>query len=144
MTDEYAAFLEEQKKKETDHLEHHGIKGQKWGIRRFQNEDGTRINSEPRKKKEPEYNSKTLQYKKKAQNLSDEELDRRNKRMQREVQYNQLRSQLQPKSKKERRKELMRTIFIATATAAAADVVKSTYSYFAKKFITSCSPFLIS
>lgn len=25
----------------SDHLEHHGIKGQKWGIRRFQNENGT-------------------------------------------------------------------------------------------------------
>lgn len=25
----------------SDHLEHHGIKGQKWGIRRFQNKNGT-------------------------------------------------------------------------------------------------------
>lgn len=26
----------------TEHLEHHGIKGMKWGIRRFQNKNGTR------------------------------------------------------------------------------------------------------
>ena len=29
----------------TNELAHHGIKGQKWGVRRFQNKDGTRIKS---------------------------------------------------------------------------------------------------
>ena len=29
---------------ESDHLEHHGIKGQRWGVRRFQNADGSLTN----------------------------------------------------------------------------------------------------
>lgn len=33
------------KSDEDNYLEHHGIKGQKWGVRRFQNEDGTRTNA---------------------------------------------------------------------------------------------------
>lgn len=28
--------------RDDDHISHHGIKGQKWGVRRFQNPDGTR------------------------------------------------------------------------------------------------------
>lgn len=32
------------RKLKTDELQHHGIKGQKWGVRRYQNYDGTLIN----------------------------------------------------------------------------------------------------
>ena len=41
---------------ETDYLAHHGIKGQKWGVRRFQNPDGTR--TEAGKKRYNSGNSK--------------------------------------------------------------------------------------
>ena len=35
----------------TEELEHHGIKGQKWGVRRFQREDGTRTAAGKRRQK---------------------------------------------------------------------------------------------
>ena len=67
-----------------NHLEHHGIKGQKWGIRRYQNEDGTLKHPKKEKKQKPE--SSTWKAKD-AANLSDEELKRRNNRLQQEQQY---------------------------------------------------------
>ena len=51
--EEWFKILYEERKKEglshtdlsTDELYHHGIKGQKWGVRRFQNEDGSLTNA---------------------------------------------------------------------------------------------------
>ena len=75
---------------EQNYLEHHGILGQKWGVRRYQNEDGT-LTEEGKKRygsdSEPE--SKTWK-KKDAEKLSDEELRRRNNRLQAERQYRDL------------------------------------------------------
>ena len=33
-----------------DELYHHGVKGQKWGVRRYQNEDGTLTNAGKKKR----------------------------------------------------------------------------------------------
>ena len=83
---------------EKDYLAHHGIVGQKWGIRRFQNADGTltekgkkRRNlaneSERRRNRPPESKSWKSN---EASYLTDEELRRRNSRLQQERQYSQL------------------------------------------------------
>ena len=45
----YPSYTDELAMNYTDELYHHGIKGQKWGIRRYQNEDGS-YTAEGRKK----------------------------------------------------------------------------------------------
>ena len=67
----------------SDELYHFGIKGQKWGFRRFQNEDGT-YTSEGKRRRREEYSedykeAKELS-KKKSSQLSNAELKKLNNR----------------------------------------------------------------
>lgn len=64
-------------------LYHHGIKGQKWGIRKYQNEDGTLTDAG-----KVRYNSDGS--KKKLERMSDAELNRANQRLAAERNYNSL------------------------------------------------------
>lgn len=64
-------------------LYHHGIKGQKWGIRRFQNEDGTLTDAGKAR-----YNSDGS--KKRTERMSNEELEKANRRLAAERNYNSL------------------------------------------------------
>lgn len=77
-----------------DHLYHSGIKGMRWGIRRFQNEDGSlteegKARYGKRSEKRPKPESATWKSKD-ARYLSDAELNRRNSRLQREEQYRRM------------------------------------------------------
>ncbi len=71
-----------------DYLEHHGIKGQKWGIRRFQNKDGTRTPAGKRRYSEDYTKAHS---RKSVKEMSNQELRDRNNRLQMEQQYRQLR-----------------------------------------------------
>lgn len=110
--------------RETD-IEHFGILGQKWGVRRYQNEDRTLTEEgKARYRKESEYDPKRNSWKSKdASKLTDEELNRRMSRLQREQQYKSL---AEPPIKRAT-KEALKKIFITTAIAVATATMTTNY-----------------
>lgn len=101
-----------------DCLCHFGILGQKWGVRRFQNEDGTlteegkvRYGSDDNPKNE----SKTWK-KDDVEHLSDEELRRRNNRLQQEQQYRNLTSTETDRMVQQAKKDFISKVLFGTLT----------------------------
>ncbi len=84
-------------------LIHHGIKGQKWGVRRYQNKDGTRTaagkkrekalnaDSQVKAQRKAEVKSRRTMIDDEARAMSDKELQQKIKRLQLEKQYKDLR-----------------------------------------------------
>lgn len=74
-------------------LKHHGIKGQKWGVRRFQNKNGT-YTPAGRKRRQDNWSEdarSTHQLKKKSVNeMSNAELRKYNERIRLEQEYSKL------------------------------------------------------
>ena len=109
MTNEYKQYLA-----------HYGIKGQKWGVRRFQLENGT-LTEEGKKR----YLEAQSWEKDDVNNLSNEEIDRRNARMSKENTY---KNNLQNRHPVEKEiKDSAKKVFVSTAVGAAAAYVGLKY-----------------
>ena len=111
-------------------LQHHGIKGQKWGVRRYRNEDGT-LTSAGKKRAKTLSDSKRVKAirKKKIKNMSNDELREANNRLQLERQYKDL-------TKKKSKGEKAVKAFITTAgTLVAVEGAMITYKRIGKKIV---------
>ena len=110
--------------KNEEMLEHHGIKGQKWGVRRFQNEDGTRTAAgkkrEQSRSEDPAHEDYNKAHSgKSVKDMSDAELRTRLNRLQMEKQYSQLTDSDTNKGKEFVSKAMKAATGVATATTTA-------------------------
>lgn len=102
-----------------DELYHCGIKGMKWGVRRYQNKDGT-LTSEGKKHYSQDHEDYTrVHTKKSVREMSDSELNARINRLQKEQQYERLTASPS---------KLQKAIKIAGTTATALGTVMTLYN----------------
>ena len=110
--------------KNEEMLEHNGIKGQKWGVRRFQNEDGTRTAAGKKRERSRSEDPAHEDYNKahsgkSVKDMSDAELRTRLNRLQMEKQYSQLTDSDTNKGKEFVSKAMKVATGVATATTTA-------------------------
>lgn len=116
--------------KAEEFIAHHGILGQKWGVRRFQNEDGTL--TEEGKKRYGDSKASKEDGLDNIKELSDDELKSRISRLQQEVTYQRLVRELDTPIKKidssqeiKKKKDhpLLKQIFVTSAATAMSSVM---------------------
>lgn len=120
-------------------LYHYGILGMKWGVRRYQNKDGTLTNLGKKRKQEDIHEDYARAHSKKSiKSMSDAELRNRNNRLQMERQYQTL-------TKKARKGKNVVTALIATAgTITAVEAAYKTYKRIADMAIDKIGDWVLA
>lgn len=119
-----------------DELKHYGIQGMKWGVRRYQNEDGTLTSAGKARYKDDEKSKTTSAHedhakahdKKKVSEMSDKELRDRLNRLDMERRYNQL----NPGTVSKGREYLNKTIKVGTTVATVTTTALTIYNNYNK------------
>lgn len=119
--------------KNEEMLKHHGIKGQKWGVRRYQNKDGTRTAAGKKREQSRSDESAHDDYNKahsgkSVKDMSDAELRNRLNRLQMEKQYSQLTNSDTNKGKK----FVSDTMKVATTVATVSTTALTIYNNYGK------------
>ena len=119
-------------------LKHAGIKGMKWGVRRYQNKDGSLTPAGKKRYDEPHEDYRRAHDKKPISQMSDKELQARNNRLQQEQNYKRL-TQSSGRGKKAVQ------AFISTAgTISAAIAAYGTYKTLANKGIDKIGDWVVN
>lgn len=116
-------------------LKHWGVKGMRWGVRRYQNKDGSLTAAGKKREQHEDY--ARAHTKKHVSEMSDRELRERNNRLQMEQQYANL-------TKKKNRGERLVKAFIATAgTIVAVEGAYKTYKRIGNSALDSIGDWVV-
>ena len=120
-------------------LTHWGVKGMKWGVRRYQNKDGSLTPAGKNRRKSDDYHEdyKKAHDGKSVKQMSTKELQERNNRLQQEQNYKRL-------TQKKSKGKAVVTAFIATAgTIVAIEGAAKTYKRVGEAAVSAISNYLM-